>query len=489
MNALLLASLFLAAPQVEEKFIPRVSKDVYLQAVRDLNKAVELITDDPQGAIERTTTILTSSRIKHFECRLKIEVQPQVPEYHDFFPYQVRGRARLAWGKKAALDASVGILTSAMEDLKASMDKKVPGSEESYKEAEELLGKKKKEIEVRDREKDNPFTKFKPKYDEFINSDRYKSALAYVTGSPEGQKLTEEERKTLADDVERMCADFRDTKLAKFRNALIDATASSLVQGGESGFRNFSQNVPPDTELTEKAAQNPVLLWARKHLKTLKSIQANQAKVDEVLASASEALTLDPPDFEGENPHFKGMALLGSELCQKSITQSTDKASGAAKAERTRLQAAADGVHAQWKAFADGLDKKVLERHPDVTTCTERLAEFVKAFPIELAQLAQFDIDAAFTSDPGPSFTKIENGLLELESNLPGKVAIESRQELYTKLITAAALRRMIGGDSEDKIVNELRPFRSKLRDAGVQTSNGEKYGPRVKKVFERVLM
>src|SRR5688572_1285203 len=252
MNALLLATLLFG--QVEEKFVPRVSKDVYLQAVRDLNKAAELISDDPQTAIDRVTHILTNTRIRFFECRLKIEVQPSIPQYEDFFPYQVRGRARLNMAKKAALDASVGVVNSAIEDLKTSADKKVPGSSDLLKEAETLLAAKKAEIAKRDAEENNPLTKFKGKYDDHLNDDKYRSALNYVLNSPEGQALTDEQRETHRAEVEEKCASFRDSKVGKFRSKLNDTTVASLMGLDDREFnRDLASLIPSDAELTDKA--------------------------------------------------------------------------------------------------------------------------------------------------------------------------------------------------------------------------------------------
>jgi hypothetical protein len=486
MQSLLLATLLFM--QAEERNIPRISKDVYQQAVRDLAKANDLIAEDAGAAVERVTSILTNPKIKYFEVKLLIEVQPSIKEPYDFFPYQIRGRARMKVAERAALEPAINSLKLAVEDLKTSADKKVPGSAEMLKAAEEALAKKVKEKTDLEREKNNPFTKFKVKFDDLLNNDKYKSALALV-GSSEGQALTEEERQQVTADCEQKCADFRDSKLAKFKSALNAATAQELKDDGESGFnRTFTNQVPSESELTEKAAADPALQWARRHLKTIKAVVAGQGKIEDLLAAAAEAIKLDPPDAENENPCFKGTAFLASELCQKAITANTTKAESAPKAERAKLQAAADGVFAQWKAFIDGQDPKVIKRHSDLETCTERLAEFVKAFPVELAQVATFDIDRCFLSDPGPELKKVEDGLQNLIDNLStmGKVAIESRQELYSKFITAGALRRFIEGMTEDQVISELRDYKTGLIRAGGPTKP-EQYGPKVKRVFDRL--
>src|SRR5258706_3635423 len=103
MSDFLLFTLFLGAPQTDEPreyVIQRVSKDAYLNALRELDRAQELIdSGDPRGAIEKITSVLGNSRIKNFECRLRIEVQPSIYERYTFFPYQLRAKARLAAAK------------------------------------------------------------------------------------------------------------------------------------------------------------------------------------------------------------------------------------------------------------------------------------------------------------------------------------------------------------------------------------------------------
>ncbi len=492
MGPLLLASLLFAAPQVDEKFIPRVSKDAYLSAVRELNKAADLISEDPQSAAEKVTSILGNSKIRHFECRLNIEVAPSIKDSYDFFPYQIRGKARMAWAKKMKMDAAESLYVSAVEDLRTSRDKKVPGSAELLKEAETLLTQTRDAIEKARSASEDPLKEFKKKFSGYLSDGKFKSAANLAQSGPDSQKMTEEQRQSYLADADEKCRDFCVERISKFRQALADTSVRTLRGLTESEFRSFTSAIPPEAEITDKSGQDPTLQWIRKHVKTLRSIQAKQAKVDEILAAAAEALKLDAPDTDTDNPWFKAMASLAYEMCESSIRNNTRDSLSAPKAERASLQGAADQLHGLWKSFAEKLDKKVLALHPDVETWSGKLGELVKSFPVELTNLDGFDIDGAFKIDPVPALSKIETDLVDLESNLglKGPVAIESRKELYTKLITAGALRRLIQGDSEDKVAAEFRlsGWGRKLRDVGGPT-NAEKYGPRVKYVFDRVVM
>ncbi|HEY3225810.1 MAG TPA: hypothetical protein VGK61_02300, partial [Planctomycetota bacterium] len=129
MDLLLLLTVLLGAPQEERvQFIPRVSKDIYLNAVKELDQAVELIASEPREAVAKVTGILTNSRIKYFECRLKIEKVVGETEERAFFPYQVRGRARMAVAERSELQAREAALVDAIADFKKSVEAKVRGS-------------------------------------------------------------------------------------------------------------------------------------------------------------------------------------------------------------------------------------------------------------------------------------------------------------------------------------------------------------------------
>jgi hypothetical protein len=490
MNALALA-LLLVAPQADEKFVPKAAKDPYLSAVRELKKAVDLISEEPGTAIEKANSILANSRITKTECRLKIEIASADYIYEDFFPYQVRGRARMAQAKKVQLEAAVDILKAAIDDFKNSADKKVPGSAELQKSAEEELRRVEKAI-VDAQKPEDPSVDFQRlKFGPAIRKDQYRTAVTLTTG-PEGKDLSEEQRAAFIKQAEDACRDYVADRIIKIRGYFGDIrTVKDLKELGDGGFRQqFTNHVPPEAELTEKAAQEPALVWIRKHVKTLKSIQAGQLKATDVFEAAHEALATDPPEAEGENPWFKGMSLLAASMIEETITACTRDSEKCLKADRQKRQADAENAHLSWKEFIDRTDKKVVERHPDLAYRTDRLDRVVKEFPVELAQLASFDIERYYMGDPLKELKAAEEGLKDLVSSLSGmgRVAIESRQELYTKLITVGSLWRFMEGKTESDIVRDLSDHRLGLKSAGGPT-HPERYGPKVKRVFDGLKM
>jgi hypothetical protein len=246
-------------------------------------------------------------------------------------------------------------------------------------------------------------------------------------------------------------------------------------------------SMPAPDEITVK---DPVFDWARKHYNTLKSIQLGKAKPEEILAAAQEALGLDASgDASGENPYFRAMAGFGFELCDGGVRLRIEKAAKQRKEERVKLEGEAAQYQGTWKDFVAKLDKKVVERHQDLESWTKDLESKASDFPKELPGLASISIDDCFKEDPGPALDKVEGTLRNLDNEVQtkGRFAIESRQALYTMLITASALKRLIYGDSEDDVVQDLLKYRSSLKDAGGPI-NPEQYGPRVRRVFERIV-
>src|SRR5688572_29602137 len=486
MRALILVLFTFASVQEEPKewLIQRTIKDPYINALRELDRANGLIDGEPREAIAKITAILSNSKIKYFECRLKIEMRPAEFERYTFFPYLARAKAYMAVAKRASdPNTAKPSFESAIEDLQKSVDAKVGGAADQLAAAKAALEKCKAEIKALEKV-DDPVVEFRRKWDRLIADSKFKSAMNYVEGA-DGQKITEEQRQQFRTETDDGCAKFVEGKLYRLRQNLGDATAKGLKDMDGSTFRRqFTDQIPGEGELTEKSAKDPVLAWVRNHIKTLYSIQSGQPKLEDIFGAAGEAIALDAPEAEGENFYLRLMAILGSEIVEDTIAGCAGKSERLKKEERTKLQAEADKAHAAWKEFFEKSEKKVLDRHRDLAERNDRLSDTTKAFPVELTQLATFDIDACYMRDPGPELYKMERELMEIDSTLPRRVAIESRQELYTKLVTAGALRRFIQGQSESDIILELRQYRDKLKTAGGPINPGQ-YGPRVKKVFD----
>lgn len=482
---LLLALVFAQHDQVKEWTIGRTAKADYITAIRELERAAELIESEPREAIAKISAVINNSKITRQECRLKIEVQPSIYEKYTFFPYLTRGKANMAAAKRLDPKAALSFHEAAVADIQKSVDAKVGGSADLFKEATTGLEKCRKAIADLDRK--DPMAEFRLKFDPEVAAKRFRTAVNLLK-TPEGQKLSDEQRAELNTYAEENCQRFVEGKLGEFRSKLGDASVKDLRDTSESGFkRQYADLVPPEAELTETWAKDPTLTWARRHLNTLKSIQANRAKLEDVLAAAAEALATESAEAKDENRWFRAMAVLGSELVEEVISERAKSAEKLAKSKRAGLQAEADKAHAAWKEFLEKTDKKVLERHPDLSARSDTLVEATKGFPVELTQLSSFSIDDCFTKEqPVPELIKLENSLLDLASKLPGRVAIESRQELYEKIINAGTWRRYLQGIDESDVIRDLRRHGEKLKEAG-GPANPAYYGPKFKRVFDNL--
>src|SRR5688572_3185852 len=210
MRAILILLFVFALPQDEPKEVQigRISKDAYLKAIRELERAAEMIDGgEPREAVAKITAILSDSKIRNFECRLKIEMRPSEYERYTFFPYQTRARAHMAVAKRAS-DPNVAkpSIESAIEDLQKSVDAKVGGAADQLNAAKAALEKCKADIKAAERV-DDPIVEFRRKFDRFIADSKFKGAMAYIEGA-EGQKITEEQRQQLRTETDDGCARF-----------------------------------------------------------------------------------------------------------------------------------------------------------------------------------------------------------------------------------------------------------------------------------------
>ncbi len=100
------ALLLAAALATQEEVIRRTdpARAQYQEAVELCRSAEELIEKDPETAVARLTELLDRfGTLPRIECRLRIKVFADDPgAAYAFFPYQFRGRARLATAKGAA---------------------------------------------------------------------------------------------------------------------------------------------------------------------------------------------------------------------------------------------------------------------------------------------------------------------------------------------------------------------------------------------------
>jgi hypothetical protein len=471
----LLFGLSLLVPQ-DARTATRQEKTEYNAAVAKCREGESMIDSDPQGAIERLSELIGNSKIRLIECLLRIEQRPA--EYSDpyaFLPYQYRARARMSLAKKASPENAQKLVAAAIEDLQESVKRNVPSSAEMLKGAEATLAKLKADVtKPPDAVKADPVSKFKEKWDPLMLARHFKAAKAVIEKDSEG--LTEEQKKGFLESTEQKCRSGLISWVSEFRPRFITAINNGLDQKTADEFDELFA-LPAADELI---VSHPAIDWVRKFLPTFRDVQSSKLPPHGLIAAAVASAPLDD---SGVNPWFRAMEGVIFQSLKGSISAEVQKAQNAAKADRVKARAQADGLLAQWKDFAGKLDAKFLERHRFVQDHEGQLGRLFDGFPADLADLEKISLDAAFAAEsPDAELSKIEVVLANFESK--GNLTLESRQRLYTLWVTVGALRGLFGGRSEDAVAADLSAFRQKLRDAGGPGSDVKKYGPRVEKVF-----
>ena len=177
------------------------------------------------------------------------------------------------------------------------------------------------------------------------------------------------------------------------------------------------------------------------------------------------------------------MAFQGTrDAVQACVTRARD----AVQADRDKEKTAASALVMKWADFEAKLDAKFRDAHPGIASHGKELSQLLGGFPVDLAETDKADLDACFAAtSPEAAFTQLEQSLKSLES---GKtVSRESRRKLYHLLFTAASLRALCEGKSEDAAATEAGAYGQKLSEAGGAIET-KKYGPRMEAVYGKLL-
>ncbi len=124
-------------------------KDLYDKSARACEEALKLIESDPEAALQKLNEIHERLEVpdkpglQHFEKIIKFEVQSgDYSAPFAFYPFQIRGRARLRLAAAAKeVEEKRRLLSDAVADLQKSVDRGVKASEEHLLRAKEELAK------------------------------------------------------------------------------------------------------------------------------------------------------------------------------------------------------------------------------------------------------------------------------------------------------------------------------------------------------------
>jgi hypothetical protein len=117
-------------------------RSVYDAACKKTGRAAEKLEADPAAALallDEVVAEVEARKLDHVERRLLIELRANDAEGpYEFLPYQLRGRARLLLARKPG-PAARGHLESAVEDFRASVQRKAASSRPLLLEAQAAL--------------------------------------------------------------------------------------------------------------------------------------------------------------------------------------------------------------------------------------------------------------------------------------------------------------------------------------------------------------
>jgi hypothetical protein len=265
-------------------------------------------------------------------------------------------------------------------------------------------------------------------------------------------------------------------RLVEFRRTLAGLRTEADLTGLTGAEFDDAFALPAPAELS---ATVPAYDWAVQQKALLKRVQSKQAPASALLEAA---LAAAPLETAVENPWFRPLEALAFQNLRDAVSARVDQARDAARADRDRLRKEAEDARKQWADFAAKLDPKFRELHR-LDARSAELAKLFDGFPADLAALEKLDLEAVFRAEAP------EAALAALEAELRGHeskagVSRESRQRLYTALVTVLSLRGFLEGKEEDAVAQSLGTYRLRLSAVGGPT-DPKRFGERVGKVFE----
>jgi hypothetical protein len=480
----------------QDRTVQRTEKGDYYPAKKRCEEGEALIDSDPKTAIEKLDEVINNPKIRFIECRLRIEERPsEYTPWYPFLPYQYRGRAKINLAKRSDPEIAVKLLTEAAADLQRSQKEGVvEGSlKEGVKSSEDFLKTAKADLDTvqakikaaattsknTDPALPEPaIVRFRPAFQRLMEDSRFKSARDSVDTA--GKALTEAEKKRFREDADVACRTYLDEQALKLRRRLTsDVRSLADLQSLSPRELEAIFALPKADELF---VSHPAIEWARTWLPAFEGVRSRKSAPATLLPAAAQAVALEP---DGENQWFGTAEIVAfqgiREALQACVSRARDALQPAREAEKTQTTALVKA----WTDFETKLDAGFREAHPAVSSHGKEIALLPGGFPVDLAEVDKADLDSCFMApSPEAALAQLEQSLKSLES---GKtVTRESRRKLYHLLFTAAALRALCEGKTEEDAADKASAYGERLSAAGGAIET-KKYGPRMEAVFAKL--
>jgi hypothetical protein len=320
---------------------------------------------------------------------------------------------------------------------------------------------------------------FRPGWKNLIDDHKYKAALAYIDAHK--KEIGETNEKTFIDDTNRECKSYVTNVLARLRRSIQEAKSQREIAAMKSDEFQSAFSVPPPDELIYST---PAYEWARTYAVAFEDFRSRKPTGAGLLKATAESAKI-PADEDGETRWFDAMESLVFTAVSDSIRADVEKAQDAPKSGREEARTRAEELHAQWTLMYQSLDPafKPRVRVGEHDVALGRLRE---GFPKDLPELDKVDIGACLSAgSPETELQKAERALKALDGR--SGVSRESRQRLYTMIVTVVSLRGFLQGKEETDVVTELKGYGDKLSKVGGPTDS-RAYGARVQSVFDALL-
>ena len=317
----------------------------------------------------------------------------------------------------------------------------------------------------------------KPAWKSLCDAGKFKSALAYI----------EEHRGEIGDahanqatvDTHAECRTYLNDRLSRFRRYLGELKSQSELAGMKAEDFAAVFNLPKPEELL---FTTPACDWARAHYANLEDFRSRKPSGEGLLKAVTEASAL-PPDDDGQNRWFDVIENLVFRAMSDAVLADVAAMQDANRAQRLVAKARLESLQTKWMALLKSVDEKHRLR---VAEHEGLIFKPLEEFPKDLAELDAVDISACLAApQPEAELRRAERTLKGLEGR--ANITRESRQKLYSLVVTAVSLRTFLAGKEEPDAVEELRGYGEKLKKLGGPV-NARAYGARVQKVFDALL-
>ncbi|HLF95027.1 MAG TPA: hypothetical protein VJB14_16280, partial [Planctomycetota bacterium] len=229
-------------------------------------------------------------------------------------------------------------------------------------------------------------------------------------------------------------------------------------------------------------SDDPAFPWVRDLRPALDAVRTGKAEARSLLGPAAAAAPLVPA---GENGPFKAVEQLAAldlaDSLRREVERSRDEPRDKVDARRETVRKTLES----WSGFAEKLPPEFRARHPFVADHGRELGTLSEGFPKDLPELAEIRVeDALAAANPEPELARVEERLRALVPR--ANVSLESRRELWTSIVSAAALRAFYLGRTEEEVVRDLKDEGEALQKLG-GAAGTKALGPRVAAVLERL--